>query len=148
MSTAADKKTAKSKSSDREPKGIEQAYRDFETLNFTYGKASNIVRFKDTAFNICLKELGQVARVIRNTHRHIPPNIPDPEGNNPFSVAHESHGAKKTAYLRQISNREHTLAELRSKEPQLFAHIWGNMSKESRAQVERTQQQAMDYYGT
>ena len=96
MSTAADKKTANSNCSDKEPKGIEQANRDFETLNFTYGKASNIVRFKDTAFNFCLEELGRVARVIRDTRRHIPPNIPDPEGNKPFT-AHDPHGAKKAA---------------------------------------------------
>jgi len=56
MSTAADKRAAKSKNSDKEPKGIEQASSDFEILNFTYGKASNIVRFKETAFNVCLKD--------------------------------------------------------------------------------------------
>ena len=141
MSTAADKRTAKSKSSDKEPKGIELASSDFEILNFTYGKASNIVRFKETAFNFCLKELGQVARVIRDSRRYIPPEVPDPEGNNPFSAGHDPHGAKKAAYLRQISNREDALADLKSKEPQLFAHIWSNMSKESRAQVEKIQQQ-------
>ena len=73
MSTAADKKVAKSKSSDKEPKGIEIASSDVEILNFTNGKAVNIVRFKETVFNLCLKELGQVARVIRDSRRYIFP---------------------------------------------------------------------------
>ena len=66
---------------------------------------------------------------------------------NPFSAGHDPHGAKKAAYLRQISNREDALAYLKSKEPQLFAHIWSNMSKETRAQVEKIQQQKADYSG-
>jgi len=53
--------------------------------------------------------------------------------------SHLTHLEKKTAYLRQISNIEDALTDLKSKEPQLFAHIWGNMSKESRAQVEKIQ---------
>ena len=147
MSTTPDKKGMKSKASEKDPKGSESSNSEFETLIFTYGKASNIVKFKETAFNFCLKELGQVSRVIRDTRRYLPPVVPDPEGNNPFSAANDPFGAKKAAYLRQVSNREDSLAELASKEPQLFAHIWGNRSKESREQVEKIQQQKMDVLG-
>jgi hypothetical protein len=147
MSSASDKKSTKTKSFEKDVKGSDHANPDFETLNFTYGKASNIVKFKETAFNYCLKQLGQVSRVIRDTKRYIPPAIPDPQGNNPFSAANDPFGAKKAAYLRQVSNFEDAIHELQSKEPQLFAHLWGNMSKESRSQVEKIQQHKMDYEG-
>ena len=58
-----------------------------------------------------------VARVIRDGERYHPPAVPDPIGNNPFSAANDPHGAKKAAYLRQISNREDSIAELCGKEP-------------------------------
>lgn len=54
----------------------------------------------------CLKELGQVAMMVRDDRRSIPAAIPYPEGNNPFSAANDPFGSKKIAYLHQVSNRE------------------------------------------
>jgi hypothetical protein len=98
------------------------------------------------SFHILSQETGMVARVIRDGQRYHPPAIPDPVGNNPFTAGNDPNGAKK-GYLRQISYREDLIAELRAKEPKLFSHLWGNLSKESRTQVERLQQQRMDHCG-
>ena len=147
MSKSDKKASAKASSVEKNDGKIDPVNTEFDFLSYTYGKSTNISKFKETAFTFCLKELGMVARVIRDGERYHPPAVPDPIGNNPFSAANDPHGAKKAAYLRQISNREDSIAELRGKEPKLFAHLWGNMSKESRTQVERLQQQRMDFYG-
>jgi hypothetical protein len=126
-------------------KVFDQSNKDFETLHFSYGKVSNVIKFKETSFNFCLKQLGPVANIIKDGRRSIPDEIPNPPA--VFTAANDPFGAKKTAYLRKVSNREDLLAELSAKEPQLFAHIWTNMSKESRAQVEKASQQAMSFAG-
>ena len=51
------------------------------------------------------------------------------------------------SFLCQISNREDVISDLASKEPQLFAHLWSNMSVESRNVVERLSQQSMNVAG-
>ena len=77
---------------------------------------------------LCLTFLSEGTRTSRESHQrlktlYIPPEEPDLEGNSPFNAGHDLHGAKKAAYLRQISNREDALADLKSKESQLFSHI-------------------------
>jgi len=121
-------------------KDIDLANEDFEVLNFYPGKSTNIVRFKESAFDYLNKELGAVARVIKDCIRYEPPLIEDPVA-HAFTAANDPFGSKKASYLGKISNREDAIAVLQSKESQLFSHLWNNLSKESKAQVERVQQQ-------
>jgi hypothetical protein len=121
--------------------------KDFEVLRFNPGRATNVVKFKDTAFTFCTRELGSVARVIKDGVRYIPPEISEPAGNNPFSAANDPSGSKKTIFLKKVSNREDEISNLQTKEPQLFAHLWTNISKESQEQIQLVTQQAMNFEG-
>ena len=127
------------------PKSISQFNTSFDVLSYTYGKSTNVIKYKDEAFTYCLKELGQVAYLIRDSARSVPSPIPEPIGANPFSAGNDPYGAKKAAYLRKVSNREDKIDDLQTAEPKLFAHLWNNTSKESRAQIERVSQPLLDY---
>jgi len=139
--------SAKEKASKASTEKEELHNKDFEVLRFNPGRATNVVKFKDTAFNFCTRELGSVARVIKDGVRYIPLEIPQPAGNNPFSAANDPSGSKKTIFLKKVSNREDEISNLQTKEPQLFAHLWTNISKESQEQIQLVSQQAMNFEG-
>ena len=83
-----------------------------------------------------------VARLIRDRECYYPPAVPESPvaGHNAFFASNDPHGAKKSSFLRQISNGEDTIEELNRKEPKLLEHLWGNIFKESHTQVERMKQ--------
>jgi hypothetical protein len=147
MSKTKDLKKNDKTSGDKAIKVVDPINNEFEVLSFNYGKATNIIKFKESSFNYCLKELGPIARIIKDARRPIPDPIPAPANANAFNNTHDPFGSLKAAYLRRVSNREDFINELSLKEPQLFAHLWNNISKESRIQIERIQQQSMNFEG-
>jgi hypothetical protein len=118
---------------------------DFEYLLYSNGRSSNIVKFRETAFNFVLRELGNVARLILTGTRYEPPAIPDPP--EEFDQTNDPFGNREKIYLRKVQNREDEVLSMRNKEPQVYAYLWGNLSKESREQVQRKFYPVLDANG-
>jgi hypothetical protein len=103
----------------------------FEVLQFTYGKASNISSFKESSFNYCSRQVGPVARVIKEGTIFRPPPISRPTDLEAFSEAKDPFGDLKHHFNHQISERCKIMSQLPEKEFKLFHLIWANCSKES-----------------
>ena len=41
-------------------RGVDPTNRSFEVLRFAYGKATNVVTFKETAYDFAIKDVGSV----------------------------------------------------------------------------------------
>ena len=52
--------------------------KEFEILKYNSGRSTNLIKFKETAFNFIAKELGHVAKIIKDGRRFTPPLIPSP----------------------------------------------------------------------
>ena len=65
MSKSDKKASAKASSVEKNDGKTDPVNTEFDVLSYTYGKSTNISKFKETAFTFCLKELRVVARVIR-----------------------------------------------------------------------------------
>jgi hypothetical protein len=105
----------------------EQHDRAFPVLTISPDRTSNVVKFKERAYEHISKELGSISRVIISGRRYTPPEIPVPPA-NAFNTANDPSGAKKTAYSRSIENRVDEINDLKKKETQLFFYIWPRQS--------------------
>ena len=56
-------------------KKLDESNPGFELLTFSYGKATNVVSWKDSAFIYCSRQVGSFARVIKETKLFRPPAI-------------------------------------------------------------------------
>jgi len=90
MSTAPDKKVAKSKASEKGLKGSDHGNTEFETLIFTYGKEKYIQYCKEKRqISTFVSRNWVKSQVIRDTWRYLPPVVPVSDGNDPFSAAND-----------------------------------------------------------
>lgn len=127
-------------------KSVDATNRAFEVLRFVYGKATNVVSFKESAYDFCIKDVGLVAQVIQLEKLYVPaPPVrpPDRNGDSPFAAANDPDGIDKARYLSQLRIYDTLLQELKPKEVRLYGLLWSNCSKESKEQIERFQLQAM-----
>ena len=128
-------------------KRIDETNSCFEVLNFSFGKATNVVSWKDSAFTYCSRQVGAVARVIKESKLYRPPIVIRPTDINAFDEEHDPFGDLKKDFLHAISERRKLLSELPDKEFKLFNHLWGNCSKESQDQIIRLRQQSLNSEG-
>jgi hypothetical protein len=138
------KQVKNNKSSD---KIFDESNPSFEVLTFSFGKATNVVSWKNSAFTFCSRQVGAVARVIKESKLFRPPIVIIPSDPTAFDEEHDPNGFLKRDLLYAISDRRKILSELPDKEVKLFNHLWGNCSKASQDQIQRVNQQASDSDG-
>jgi hypothetical protein len=136
-----------SKSMARPSKSVSERKTDesnpaFELLSFSYGRATNVVSWKDSAFIFCGRIVGPVARVIKEQKLYRPPIVPKPSSIHAFDEENDPWGDLKKDYLHSVSERRKLLSELPDKEVKLFNHLWSNCSKDSQDQIQRISQQS------
>ena len=141
------KSNSNKKSSHSETTKSDEFNNSFEVLRFSQSKATNVVSFKESAFVFCSRQVGSVARVIKECRLFQPPPIISPTSIDAFSEENDPFGEHKRRFHHSISERCKILAELPDKEFKLFNHIWGNCSKESQEQIIRVRQQCLDAEG-
>jgi hypothetical protein len=132
------------KTSSTSAKEVNHPNSSFDVLKFSYGKATNVAEFKETAFEYNLRVLGAVAHVIKTGTRFVPKPVPGINDPNAFTAANDPHGFKQAAAQKQITQREGVIMSLQEKEYLLWGALWSNISKESRSQIESATLQAMD----
>jgi hypothetical protein len=123
----------------------------FDVLRFRFGRANNVVAFKESAYLFTSKYIGASSLVIKEETRFIrddvqtPPNI---NGVDAFAAVNDPHGFTKHRHIREVTERQKILTGLASEERRLFSHLWGNCSKESQEQIARAPIQVINADGS
>lgn len=114
---------------------VDETNPGFQVLRFGYGSPTNVVLFKESAYDFCCKHVGDSAQIIRTTEYYVPPEIP--------ALAEGADADAIDAHRYETRERIKHINELRREERKLYSYIWCNCSKESQEQIARHPLQAM-----
>jgi hypothetical protein len=97
-----------------EPTGINT---QFDVLRFQFGRANNVVAFKESAYLFASKYIGASSLVIKEETRFVPDDVqmpPNINGVNAFEPVNDPYGFTKHRYIRELTERQKILTELAS----------------------------------
>ena len=105
-----------------------------------YGKTNNWSKFKESMSTYALREFGEMGKLFESADAEFP-DIPDVEDYGDDEYAAEDagpvgrRGTLQRMYLKACERRERKIEERKSREPALFATIFGQLSEESKDKV-------------
>jgi hypothetical protein len=88
---------------------MSQEHWDIQIHKFQFGKANNVVAFKESAYTFASKYIGPSSFVIKEGRKFKPlpiANPPNINGASPFDPVNDPHGFLKYSHQRKLSERE------------------------------------------
>jgi hypothetical protein len=113
---------------------IDPCNKNFKVLNFAYESATNVVSFKESAYNYAIKEYGQASLVIIQERLYtVPPPVRPPNvgGESPFSQTNDPDGIKKEFFFRQLAETARLQFDINRQSSRIYGLLWSNCSRQS-----------------